>query len=63
MQGKPQVLQQQLDLEIDGNTVRNGHPLGSITVSTVFRPVDSVSKAGMCLYSVSLQCGYEDSTV
>ena len=38
-------LQQKLELEIDGSTMRQGELLGYITVSVVFRPCDSVSRA------------------
>ena len=51
-QDEPQVLQKPIELEIDGTTNKKGRSLGNITVSVVFRPVDSVAKAGTlyCMY-------------
>jgi hypothetical protein len=42
---KPAILHKQIDLEIDGSSVINDKPLGSIIISAVFREVESVSKS------------------
>ena len=40
------MLHKQLELEIDGSPVLNGVSLGSLSVSVVFRDVESVANAG-----------------
>lgn len=42
------MLHKQLELEIDGSRVLNGVSLGSLSVSVVFRDVESVASAGTC---------------
>ncbi|XP_064394544.1 uncharacterized protein LOC135341813 isoform X2 [Halichondria panicea] len=42
-QDRPEVLQECLDLNMDGVTSKDGISLGQLTVSVVFRPVDSVA--------------------
>ena len=39
------MLRKECELTIDGVTVKNNHPLGSITVSAIFRPVQAVARS------------------
>ncbi len=40
------MLQECLDLSVDGISSKDGISLGQLTVSAVFRPVDSVALSG-----------------
>ncbi len=46
------MLQECLDLGMDGMTSKDGISLGQLTVSVVFRPVDSVANYGMYIVNV-----------
>lgn len=42
---EPRILQRLIELEIDGSTNKKGRSFGHVTVSVIFRPVDSVARA------------------
>ena len=44
------MLHETLDLSFEGVTSKDGVSLGHLTVSAVFRPVDSVALCGECAY-------------
>ena len=48
------MLHKQLELEIDGSRVLNGVSLGSLSVSVVFRDVESVASAGKPVNNIIL---------
>ena len=47
------MLHKQLELEIDGSRVLNGVSLGSLSVSVVFRDVESVASAGISVNNIN----------
>ena len=44
-QDSPELIRKECELTIDGVNVKNNHPLGSITVSAIFRPVQAVARS------------------
>ena len=54
MQDQPEVLHETLDLSFEGVTSKDGVSLGHLTVSAVFRPVDSVALSGECIFTIHL---------
>lgn len=48
------MLHKQLELEIDGSRVLNGVSLGSLSVSVVFRDVESVASTGTPVNNIIL---------
>ena len=54
-----EVIKKQLELSIDGVNVKNDQPLGSITVSAIFRPVEAVARSELDVQRSILDTGIQ----